>query len=86
MAKEGLRKWFNRNQGRGWVDCKASAREGKFVPCGRKSAGEKRGSGYPACRPTRAQCTSAGQRRKKSSKRVSWKPKKAGSGMRLVKK
>ena len=22
MAKEGLRKWFSRNQGKGWVDCK----------------------------------------------------------------
>ena len=45
MAKEGLRKWFSRNQGKGWVDCKT----GK--PCGRKK-GEKR-KGYPACRPTK---------------------------------
>ena len=51
MAKEGLRKWFSRNQGKGWVDCKT----GK--PCGRRK-GEKRKS-YPACRPTMAQCTSA---------------------------
>ena len=56
MAKkksEGLKKWFSRNKGKGWVDCKT----GK--PCGRKSAkgGSKRP--YPACRPTKAQCTSA---------------------------
>ena len=86
MAKEGLRTWFNRNQGKGWVDCKASKRSGKFVPCGRKSAGEKRGTGYPACRPTLSACTSTGQRRKKSSKRVSWKPKKAENGLRVIKK
>ena len=30
MAKDGLRKWFSRNQGKGWVDCKT----GK--PCGRR--------------------------------------------------
>ena len=30
MAKEGLRKWFSRNNGKGWIDCKT----GK--PCARK--------------------------------------------------
>ena len=30
MAKENLRDWFNKNDGKGWVDCKT----GK--PCGRK--------------------------------------------------
>jgi|TARA_R110000782_G_scaffold59652_1_gene123664 hypothetical protein len=64
MAKEGLRKWFSRNQGKGWIDCKT----GKA--CGR-SKGEKR-KGYPACRPTMAQCTSA-MKKKTSSKRISWK-------------
>ena len=66
MAKEGLRKWFSRNQGKGWIDCKT----GK--PCGGKSAkgGSKRP--YPACRPTKAQCTSA-SRKKTGSKRISWK-------------
>jgi len=73
MAKEGLRKWFSRNQGRGWVDCKASKRAGKFVPCGRKNAGEKRGTGYPACRPTLSQCNESASK-KKSSDRVSWRP------------
>lgn len=83
MKDEGLRKWFGRNQGRGWVDCKASKRAGKFVPCGRKKAGEKRGTGYPACRPTLAACNQTGMRRKKSSERVSWK--KAECGMRIIK-
>ena len=31
MAKETLRDWFSKNDGKGWVDCKT----GK--PCGRKS-------------------------------------------------
>ena len=49
MAKEGLKKWFSRNQGKGWVDCKT----GK--PCGRRK-GEKNEKSYP-CRPTMLQCT-----------------------------
>lgn len=62
--KRGLRGWFNRNRGKGWIDCKT----GK--PCGRQK-GEKR-KGYPACRPTKAMCSSR-KRYKKSSKRISWK-------------
>ena len=66
--KKGLHGWFSRNKGKGWIDCKT----GK--PCGRKSAkgGSKRG--YPACRPTKAQCTSAAKK-KTSSKRISWQGK-----------
>ena len=66
--KEGLRRWFSRNVGKGWIDCKT----GK--PCGRKSAkgGSKRP--YPACRPTKAQCNSAA-RKKKGPGRISWKKK-----------
>jgi len=74
MASDSLKKWFSRNRGKGWVDCKT----GK--PCGRQE-GEKR-KGYPACRPTKAQCTSAAKK-KTSSKRISWKDgrmKKAGGG------
>ena len=69
MAKESLHKWFSRNNGKGWIDCKT----GK--PCGRKSAkgGSKRA--YPACRPTKAQCTSAA-RKKTGPKRISWKKRK----------
>ena len=60
-----LRRWFKEE----WVDVKT----GK--PCGR-SKGEKRG--YPACRPTMAQCTSAAKK-KKSSRRISWKA--SGGGL-----
>ena len=70
--KNSLREWFSKNDGKGWVDCKT----GK--PCGRQK-GEKRKS-YPACRPTMAQCTSAAKK-KKSSKRISWKNKKANGGL-----
>jgi len=62
--KYGLRGWFMRNKGKGWVDC----RTGKA--CGRQK-GEKR-KGYPACRPTKSMCSSR-KRHKKSSKRISWK-------------
>lgn len=67
--EENLRKWFSRNKGTGWVDCKT----GK--PCGR--SGKKKRRGYPACRPTKAQCKSKKAkkaiRKKTSRKRVNWK-------------
>tara|TARA_R100000458_G_C8178047_1_gene176106 strand:- start:200 stop:544 length:345 start_codon:yes stop_codon:yes gene_type:complete len=73
MAEEGLKKWFSRNKGKGWVDCKT----GK--PCGRQK-GEKRG--YPACRPTMAECKKKGAasaiKKKTSSKRVNWQKKSTG--------
>ena len=65
MAKESLHKWFSRNKGTGWVDCKT----GK--PCGRQK-GEKR-DGYPACRPTKAQCKKSATKRKTGPGRISWK-------------
>jgi hypothetical protein len=74
MAKkksEGLRKWFGRNKGTGWVDCKT----GK--PCGRKSAKGKSKRPYPACRPTKAQCNSKAKT-KKGPARISWQKKKKG--------
>lgn len=74
MKKEGLHAWFERNHGKGWIDCKKS-KKGKLVACGRKS-GEKR-KGYPACRPTLSQCNGS-KRKKKSSARISWKGKKGG--------
>ena len=67
MAKKttgGLREWFHQNNGKGWIDCKT----GK--PCGR-TAGD--GRKYPACRPTKAQCTAKGVRNKTSAKRTKWK-------------
>ena len=68
----GLRGWFDRNGGKGWVDCKAS-KKGKIVPCGRKKAGRGADRKYPACRPTLSACNSVGKKRKKGSKPVSWK-------------
>jgi hypothetical protein len=69
--KEGLRGWFSRNRGKGWVDCKAS-KKGHIVPCGRKKAGKGADREYPACRPTLSKCNAKGKKRKKSSKRISW--------------
>lgn len=74
INEESLRDWFKHKHkdpktGKtfsGWVDCKTGR------PCGRQK-GEKRRS-YPACRPTKAQCSSA-KHKKKSSKRISWKKK-----------
>jgi len=64
---DSLNKWFSRNEGKGWIDCKT----GK--PCGRKSATKSKRA-YPACRPTKAQCTSA-SKKKKGPARISWKKK-----------
>lgn len=60
--KYGLRGWFMRGKGKGWIDCKTG------LPCGRQ-AGEKRS--YPACRPTKAMCSSA-MRKKTGSRKISW--------------
>jgi hypothetical protein len=70
--KQGLHGWFARNKGKGWINCRTGG------PCGRSSA-DKKGGKYPACRPTKAQCKSAGKgplRKKKSSKPISWTKKK----------
>lgn len=68
--KKGLKGWFDRNDGKGWIDCKAS-RKGKLVPCGRKKTGKGAERAYPACRPTLSSCTSA-KKKKTSSKPISW--------------
>lgn len=69
--ERGLRGWFDRNKGKGWIDCKAS-RKGKLVTCGRKKAGKGTERKYPACRPTLSACNKKGVRRKKGKKSVSW--------------
>lgn len=72
LEKErGLKGWFDRNKGKGWIDCKASSK-GNLVPCGREKTGKGAEREYPACRPTLGACNKKGTRRKKSSKRVSW--------------
>tara|TARA_R100001369_G_scaffold67110_1_gene94603 strand:+ start:665 stop:937 length:273 start_codon:yes stop_codon:yes gene_type:complete len=63
--KETLKDWFSKNDGKGWIDCKT----GK--PCGRKSKTNTKRP-YPACRPTKAQCTSAAKK-KTGPKAISWK-------------
>lgn len=72
LEKErGLRGWFDRNHGKGWIDCRASTKE-KKVPCGRKKAGRGAERKYPACRPTLSACNKKGVRRKKGGDSVSW--------------
>jgi len=66
----GLRGWFDRNNGKGWIDCKAS-KKGHLVPCGRKKAGKGAERKYPACRPTLSMCNTS-KHKKKSSKPISW--------------
>ena len=69
--EQGLHGWFARNDGKGWINCRTGG------PCGRDSA--DKGGKYPACRPTKAQCKSAGKgplRKKKSSSPISWTKKK----------
>jgi len=78
--EQGLHGWFARNRGKGWVNCRTGG------PCGRESADS--GGEYPACRPTHAQCKSAGKgplRKKKGEEEVSWveKAKKESIEMKL---
>ena len=72
VSSDGLRKWFSRNKGRDWVNCKTGG------PYERKS--KKSGVSYPAFRHTMAQCKTAkgkaATRKKTSAKRVNWKKKK----------
>ena len=73
LEKErGLKGWFDRNHGKGWIDCKAS-KKGNLVPCGRSKTGKGADREYPACRPTLSACNKKGKKRKKSSERISWK-------------
>jgi hypothetical protein len=72
LEKErGLRGWFDRNHGKGWIDCRKS-KKGNLVPCGRRKAGKGAERKYPACRPTLSACNKKGTRRKKGSDPVSW--------------
>lgn len=72
LEKErGLKGWFDRNKGKGWIDCRAS-RKGNLVPCGRKKAGRGTDRKYPACRPTLGACNKKGVKRKKDGDTVSW--------------
>ena len=70
-----LKEWFGKGKKGDWVDIGAPKKKGKYQACGRKSAKGKSKRPYPACRPTKAQCTSA-SRKKKGPARISWKKKK----------
>ena len=74
IAEESLHQWFQHNKRNpkfkgsgGWVNCRTGG------PCGRNKAGPGAKRKYPACRPTMSQCKSGAMKRKKSSKRISWK-------------
>jgi len=63
MAKGGLRKWVEEK----WVDIGAPKKDGRYQPCGRKSAkGSKRK--YPKCVPL-AKATSMSKSQKASAVR-----------------
>ena len=72
----GLKKWFNEK----WVDIGAPKKNGKFQPCGRKSAsGSKRK--YPNCVPlakatrmTKSERASAVSRKRSKAQGVGGKP------------
>ena len=76
MAKNGLDKWFTQK----WVDIGAPKKDGKYQPCGRKSAsGSKRK--YPKCVPaakaarmTDSQKRSAVARKRSKAQGVGGKP------------
>ena len=53
MAKPrgGLTQWFGKGKKGNWVDISAPKKNGKFQPCGRKSATKSK-RGYPKCVPT----------------------------------
>jgi hypothetical protein len=73
--EQGLHGWFERNKGKGWIDCRAS-KKGNLVPCGREKAGRGADRKYPACRPTLGACNSVGKKKKKGKDSISWKKKK----------
>tara|TARA_R100000664_G_C2626244_1_gene57957 strand:+ start:215 stop:484 length:270 start_codon:yes stop_codon:yes gene_type:complete len=72
MAKPrgGLTQWFGKGKKGNWVDISAPKKNGKFQPCGRKSATKSK-RGYPKCVPaatartmTKAQIKSAVTRKR----------------------
>ena len=60
--KYGLRGWFKRNNGKGWINCKTGG------PCGRSDSSKGE---YPACRPTASMCNRSASK-KKGPARISW--------------
>ena len=67
MSKKGLREWVKEK----WVDIGAPKKDGKYQPCGRKSAkGSKRK--YPKCVPlAKARSMSDSQKRRSVARKRS---------------
>lgn len=82
MAKPtgGLTAWFGKGSKGDWVDIGAKKKNGKFQPCGRKSAKSSKRK-YPKCVPrskarsmTAAQIKSAVSRKRSKAQGVGGKP------------
>ena len=82
MAKPsgGLKAWFGKGSKGDWVDIGAPKKNGKYQPCGRKSAKKSKRS-YPKCVPrskaasmTKAQIKSAVSRKRSKAQGVGGKP------------
>ena len=82
MAKPtgGLTAWFGKGPKGDWVDIGAKKKNGKFQPCGRKSATKSKRK-YPKCVPrskargmTAAQIKSAVARKRSKAQGVGGKP------------
>ena len=75
-----LKEWFGKGPKGDWVDIGAKKKDGKFQPCGRKSA-KKSKRKYPKCVPaakaakmSKGQIKSAVQRKRSKAQGVGGKP------------
>ena len=70
----GLTAWFGKGPKGDWVNIGAPKKDGKFQPCGRKSA--KKGGKYPKCVPraTANRMTAAQRRSAVARKRAAGNP------------
>lgn len=73
MSKKGLREWVKEK----WVDIGAPKKDGKYQPCGRKSAkGSKRK--YPKCVPLAKARSMSDSQKRRSVERKRSKPQGVG--------
>ena len=73
MSKKGLREWVKEK----WVDIGAPKKDGKYQPCGRKSAkGSKRK--YPKCVPLKKAQGMSDSQKRRSVERKRSKPQGVG--------
>lgn len=60
---EDLKKWFDQNKGKGWIDCntcKRNPKTGRRIKC-KACAKDKDRKKYPDCRPTPSKCDDPGR-------------------------